>query len=53
LSGRKGGVGGGSPNFGDWLKVIMGRKGGSKKIKEKKDFFYFQNLFSGNELSRK
>jgi hypothetical protein len=33
--------------------VAMGQKGGSKKDKGKRDFFYFQNLFSENELSRK
>jgi hypothetical protein len=45
VSGRKGGVGGGSPDFGDWLKVAMGRKGGSKKIKEKRISFIFRIYF--------
>jgi hypothetical protein len=45
LSGRKEGVGGGSPDFGEWLKVAMGRKGGSKKIKEKGFLLFSEFIF--------
>jgi hypothetical protein len=32
------------------LKAAVGQKGGrNKKEKGKRDFFYFQNLFSGKE----